>query len=50
MARVDLYFKVEVDLDPVEEPDKLAREIARQIEKVYSVRRAEMTNYIRKDQ
>ena len=46
MARIDFYFKVEVDLDEREKPHKLAAEICRQIEKIYGVRIAEMTNFV----
>jgi hypothetical protein len=46
MARIDFYFKVEVDLDEHEKPQRLAAEICRQIEKIYGVRNAEMTNFV----
>ena len=46
MARSDLYIKVVVDHEPEDKPEKLASEICRQIEKVYGVRNAELTNYL----
>lgn len=46
MARMDLYFKVEADVDESEDPARLAAEIARQIERVFSVRRAELSNMV----
>jgi hypothetical protein len=46
MARIDLYFKVEADVDENEDPRRLAAEIARQIERVFNVRRAELSNMI----
>lgn len=46
MARTDLYIKVVVDHDEDEAPDKLASEICRQVEKVYGVRSAELSNYV----
>jgi hypothetical protein len=46
MPRTDMYFKVVVDHDADEKPDKVGAEIVRQIEKIYVVRRAEMTNFV----
>ena len=46
MPRTDLYIKVVVDHEPEDEPVRLAAEICRQIEKVYGVRTAELTNYL----
>ena len=46
MARMDLYIKVQVDVDRKEEdPRKLAAEICRQILKVYGVRTAELSSF-----
>jgi hypothetical protein len=44
VKRVDLHFKVEVDLEPGENSEKLAEEILRLLRKVYGFRRAEVTN------
>ena len=46
MARTDLYIKVTVDHDNDETPDRLGREICRQVEKVYGVRNAEVQNFV----
>lgn len=46
MARSDLYFKVVIDHDREDKPEKLGKEIARNIEKVYGVRSAELTNFV----
>ena len=46
MARTDIFLKVVVDHTNGETPEKIAGEICRQIEKLYVVRKAEMTNYI----
>ena len=49
MKRVDLYIKVEVELDEEENQEKLAREICRVIQKVYAVRRAELSSAVARD-
>ncbi len=49
MARSDLYIKVIVDHPADDAPEKLAAEVCRQIERVYGVRRAEMTNYVTRE-
>ncbi|HSU30161.1 MAG TPA: hypothetical protein VLJ11_02900 [Bryobacteraceae bacterium] len=49
MQRVDLYIKVEVTLDEEEKPERVAREICRQIEKIYVVRSAELSNMVARD-
>ena len=49
MKRVDLYIKVTVDLDEEEQPERVAREICRQIEKLYVVRSAELSSTVNKD-
>jgi len=46
MARTDLYLKVTVDHDEDESPDRLGREICRQVEKVYGVRLAEVQSFL----
>jgi hypothetical protein len=42
VKRLDLYFKVEVDLSEGEDPKKLSEEIIRVLKKVYGVRRADL--------
>lgn len=49
MQRVDLYIKVEVDLDEQEKPEKVAGEICRQIAKMHVVRSAEVSNVVKRD-
>ena len=49
MQRVDLYIKVEVDLDDDEKPESVAREICRQIEKIYVVRSAELSSAVARE-
>lgn len=49
MKRVDLYIKVEVELDEEETTERVAREICRQIEKIYVVRAAELSSSIARD-
>lgn len=46
MKAIDLYLKVEVDLEDGEEEERVAKEILRTIQKVYGVRRAELSNVI----
>jgi hypothetical protein len=45
MIRTNLFFKVEIEHDRDEPPDRLGREICRQIMKLYGVREAELTNF-----
>jgi hypothetical protein len=49
MKRVDLYVKVEVELDEEEELDRIAREIVRQLEKNYAVRSAELSSAVTRE-
>jgi hypothetical protein len=49
MKRVDLYIKVEVVLEEEESAEKVAGEICRQVEKIYVVRRAELSSAIVRD-
>lgn len=49
MKRIDLYIKVTVDLEEEEKPERVANEICRQIEKIYFVRRAELSNTVARD-
>jgi hypothetical protein len=49
MKRVDLYIKVEVELDESEAPERVAREICRQVEKIYVVRKAELSSAVAKE-
>lgn len=49
MKRVDLFIKVELELDENENTERVAGEIVRQLEKLYVVRRAEVSNAVAKD-
>jgi RNA-binding protein YhbY len=49
MQRVDLYIKVEVVLNDEEKPERVAGEICRQVEKIYVVRSAELSNLVVRD-
>ena len=44
--RTDVYLKIVVEHDPPDTPQKIAAEICRQVEKVYSVRRAEISSIV----
>ena len=46
MKRVDLHIKVTIDLDEDEKPELVAREICRQLEKMYVVRSAELSSVV----
>ena len=45
MIRTNLFFKVEVEHDRDEKPERLGNEICRLIMKFYGVREAELTNF-----
>ncbi len=49
MKRMDLYIKVEIELDETEKPDKIADEICRVVQKLYPVRRAELSSAVAKE-
>jgi hypothetical protein len=49
MKRLDLYIKVELELDEEEKPERVAAEICRQLEKLYVVRRAEVSNAVARE-
>ncbi len=49
MKRVDIYVKVEVELDEEEQPERVAEEICRQVEKMYIVRSAEPSHIATRD-
>jgi hypothetical protein len=49
MKRVDLYIKVTVEVDQEEKPERIAGEICRQMEKLYGVRSAELSNIVSRD-
>ena len=45
MSRTDLFFKVEVEHDPLENPERIGDEIRRQVLKLYGVREVELSNF-----
>lgn len=45
MSRTNLFFKVEVEHDRTEMPEKIADEIRRRLLKVYGVREVELSSY-----
>lgn len=45
MSRTNLFFKVEIEHDPEDKPEKIGAEICRQLAKFYGVREAELSNY-----
>jgi hypothetical protein len=49
MRRLDLYIKVEVELEEDEKPERVANEICKQIEKIYVVRSAELSNAVARE-
>lgn len=49
MKRVDLYIKVELEIEEDEKTEKVAGEIVRQLEKLYAVRRAEVSNAVARE-
>lgn len=46
MRRVDLYLKVELELDEKDSPEKIAGEMCRQLAKSYGVRSAEVSSIV----
>jgi hypothetical protein len=45
MSVTNFFFKVEVEHEPGEQAERLGEEIRRQLQKLYGVRTAELTNY-----
>jgi hypothetical protein len=44
MARTNLFFKVELEHDPGEKPDRIGEEIRRHLLRLYGVRTAELSH------
>jgi hypothetical protein len=44
MSRTDLFFKVEVEHDPAEDPERIGDEIRRHVLRLYGVREVELSN------
>ena len=49
MQRIDVYIKVEVELEDEEKLERVTNEICRQVEKMYIVRKAELSSVISRD-
>ena len=49
MPKVELYLKIELDLDTDENPEKIAQEVCKQVRKVYSVRAADVSSIVPRD-
>lgn len=49
MRRVDVYVKIEMELDERDLAEKVAGEICRQLLKSYGVRAAEVSNVVEKE-
>jgi hypothetical protein len=49
MRRTNLFFKVVVEHDEDESPDRIATELTRVLSKYYGVRSAELTNFTTKE-
>ena len=47
MSRTNLFFKVEIEHDPEEKPERIGDEICRRLLKLYGVRSAELSNVTR---
>ena len=45
MSRTDLFFKVEVEHDPDENPERIGDEIRRHVLRLYGVREVELSNF-----
>ena len=45
MPKSDLFFKIEIEHDEKERPEKLGDEICRQLLKFYGVRSAELSSF-----
>jgi len=45
MSRTHLYFKVEVEHDPEDTPERLAEEIRRHLMRLYGVRETELSSF-----
>lgn len=49
MQRMNLYIKVEIELEDDEKPERVAAEICRQLEKLYPVRSAELSSTVARE-
>ena len=49
MQRIDVYIKVELDLDDKEKPERVAQDVCRMVRKVYGVRSAEVSSMVERE-
>ena len=47
MKRTNLFFKVELEHDVEDQPERLGNDICRQLMKIYGVRVAELSSFTR---
>jgi hypothetical protein len=45
MSRTNLFFKVEIEHEPEDSPERIGEEIVRKLIKLYGVRDAELASY-----
>jgi len=45
MSRTNLFFKVEVEHDREDNPERMGEEIGRKLLKLYGVRKVELSNF-----
>jgi len=45
MKRTNLFFKVEVDHDPADSPERIGAEIVRHLLRMYGVREVELSHF-----
>jgi hypothetical protein len=50
MHRTNLFFKVIIEHDEEDQPERLGADICRQLMKIYGVRSAELTSFTRVDE
>jgi hypothetical protein len=50
MTRTSLFFKVEVEHEAAERPERIAQEIRRHLLKIYGVRDAELSSFARAEE
>jgi hypothetical protein len=49
MSVTNFFFKVELEHEPGEQPERLGEEIRRQLQRLYGVRTAELTNFTKSE-
>jgi hypothetical protein len=49
MNRADVYLKLELDLDDLEKPERIAAEICRMLSKIYGVSQVEVSSIVERE-